>query len=31
MRENVRRLARPHAAGDIVTQLLKLKSEARGL
>jgi processive 1,2-diacylglycerol beta-glucosyltransferase len=29
MRENVRRLARPHAAREIVTQLLKLKSEAR--
>lgn len=30
MRENVRRLARPHAASEIVTQLLRLKSEARG-
>ena len=29
MRENVRRFARPHAAKEIVTELLKLKSEAR--
>src|SRR5882762_7991971 len=28
MRENVRRLARPHAAHEIVTQLLKLKSDS---
>jgi len=26
MRENVRRVARPHAAGEIVTELLRLKS-----
>jgi processive 1,2-diacylglycerol beta-glucosyltransferase len=29
MRENVRRLARPHAASEIVTQLLRLKNKTR--
>jgi processive 1,2-diacylglycerol beta-glucosyltransferase len=31
MRENVRRLARPHAAREIVTELLRLKDETLGL